>query len=291
MLPLMVPAIITGLIWALPGDPASLICPPSQCRGTQALAERWNLDAGPVNFFMGWLQDAVVLDFGRSWSAFQGMDVGTLLAEAIPVTCLLVSLSSIWTFTGVFGAATGWINRRLDPLVQTSGMIPVLVLALVGAAVVDLTYGFGSSGQEGQMARVLIGSAVLGLADGAFAGALTGTRGLFSRESKQRYVGVAILRGEAELANTLPNVTPALVGQVRARLLHLLSGAVVVEVMLKINGIGDLLWAGTLEQDFGLVLATATLFAIASAVLLLMQALCEIVVALHVRRAPRVGTA
>ncbi len=291
MLPLMVPAIITGLIWALPGDPASLICPPSRCSGTQALAERWNLDAGPFQFFVGWLRDALALNFGRSWSAFQGMDVGNLLAEAIPVSLMLVGLASLWIFTGVFGAATGWIHRRLDPLLQTSGMIPVLVLALVGAAIVDLTYGFGSSGQEGQMARIIIGSAVLGLADGAFAGAVAGTRGLFSSESRQRYVGVAILRGERELANTLPNVTPALVGQLRARLLHLLSGAVVVEVMLKINGIGDLLWAGTLEQDFGLVLGTATLFAVGSALLLVLQAMCEVAVALHVRRSPGVQAA
>jgi len=191
----------------------------------------------------------------------------------------------------VIGAATGWISRRLDPLIQTTGTVPVLVLALVGAGIVDPTYGFGSTGKEGQFERLLIGSVVLGLADGAFAGAVTGTRGLFQRESKQRYVGVAILRGERELANTLPNVTPALVGQLRARLLHLLSGAVVVEVMLKIDGIGDLLWIGTLEQDFGLVLATATLFALASALLLLLQAICEIAVALHVRRSPRVEAA
>jgi ABC-type dipeptide/oligopeptide/nickel transport system permease component len=244
-----------------------------------------------MQFFWGWVGNAVSLDFGRSWTAFQGMDVGTLLAESIPVTCMLVALSSLWTFTGVIGAATGWVSRRLDPLIQTTGTVPVLVLALVGAAIVDLNYGFGSTGKEGQMARLLIGSVVLGLADGAFAGAVVGTRGLFSRESKQRYVAVAILRGERELANTLPNVTPALAGQVRARLLHLLSGAVVVEVMLKIDGIGDLLWIGTLEQDFGLVLATATLFAVASALLLVLQALCEVLVALHVRRSPKVEAA
>jgi ABC-type dipeptide/oligopeptide/nickel transport system permease component len=289
MLPVLVPAIITALIWALPGDPASLICPPKLCKGGAELAARWNLDGGPLQFFLGWMDKAIVLDFGRSWTAFQGMDVGTLLAESIPVTCALVALSSVWTFTGVFGGATGWISRHLDPLIQISGTVPVLVLTLVGAAVVDLTYGFGSTGKEGQIARLLIGSVVLGLADGAFAGAVTGTRGLFRRESNQRYVGVAILRGERTLANTLPNVMPALAGQVRGRLLHLLSGAVVVEVMLKIDGIGDLLWIGTLEQDFGLVLATATLFAVASGLLLFGQAACEILVALHVRRSPRVG--
>ena len=63
------------------------------------------------------------------------------------------------------------------------------------------------------------------------------------------------------------------------------GGAVVVEVMLKIDGLGDLLWAGTLEQDFGLVLATATLFAFGSALLLLMQAFTEVAVALLLKAA------
>ncbi len=88
--------------------------------------------------------------------------------------------------------------------------------------------------------------------------------------------------------NTLPNVAPALAGQLRARILHLLSGAVVVEVIMRIDGVGDLLWGGTLKQDFGVVLATATIFAAVSGFLLFSQAMCEIIVALQVRRAPEV---
>ena len=89
------------------------------------------------------------------------------------------------------------------------------------------------------------------------------------------------------LSNTLPNVLPAIAGQMRARLLHLLSGAVIVEVVIRIDGLGDLLWQGTLTQDFGVVLASAFAFAVLSAVLLLGQALVEIGVALHVRRSPK----
>ena len=36
-LPLLVPAIITTVIWSLPGDPASIICPP-ESSGTEVLA-------------------------------------------------------------------------------------------------------------------------------------------------------------------------------------------------------------------------------------------------------------
>ena len=78
----------------------------------------------------------------------------------------------------------------------------------------------------------------------------------------------------------------ALAGQLRARTLHLLSGAVIIEAVLQIDGLGDFLWRGTLKQDFGLVLATATGFAVVSAALLAFQGLLEIFVALHVRRSP-----
>jgi len=136
------------------------------------------------------------------------------------------------------------------------------------------------------MARMAVGALVLGLADGAFTGAVLGTRSTFTTENQARYVGIAVLRGERPIHNTLPNVSPALIGQMRARIIHLLSGAVVVEVVLRIDGIGDLLWGGTLRQDFGVVLAAATLFAVVSSVLLVVQAVLETAVALHVRRAP-----
>ena len=101
------------------------------------------------------------------------------------------------------------------------------------------------------------------------------------------YVAFAVLRGERPIENSLPNVAPALIGQVRARIVHLLSGAVIVEVILRIDGLGSLLWGGTLRQDFGVVLAAATLFAVVSSALLILQAVLETMVALQVRRAPR----
>ncbi|MEQ1572039.1 MAG: ABC transporter permease subunit, partial [Myxococcota bacterium] len=115
-----------------------------------------------------------------------------------------------------------------------------------------------------------------------------GTRTTFEDEYRQRYIGVAVLRGESPLANALPNVLPALAGQVRARALQILSGTVVVEVVLGISGLGELLFDGTLRQDFGVVLAAAWAFSLASAALLLAQAATELGVALWVRRAPAV---
>ncbi len=94
------------------------------------------------------------------------------------------------------------------------------------------------------------------------------------------------MRGETPLSNAMPNVLPALVGQFRARALHVMSGAVVVEVILGIPGLGELLWEGTLKQDFGVVLAATFAFSLMSSALLFGQAVSEVGVALFVRRHP-----
>lgn len=285
-LPVLVPAIITLLIWALPGDPASLICPAESCGSTEVLSARWNLDRGPMGFLQAWLGAALEGDFGRSWRLQQGVMVRELLEDALPNTVLLMAVALLPVGLGSLRAAMGPLPRGVQPVLQVLGLIPALVLALVAAALVELRFGAASFGGAGALARLLAGGLVLGLADGALSGVVGGTRALFEAEARQRYVGVALLRGEGVLANTLPNVAPALVGQLRGRVLHLLSGAVVVEAVLRIDGIGDLLWGGTLLQDFGVVLATATFFALGSSLLLVLQAVAEIAVAMVVRRAP-----
>ena len=290
-LPFAVPAIITALIWSLPGDPAEIICPPEICGGTEALAARWNLDGGAWKFFSAWVTSALSGDFGNSWRLQQGVPVAELLAEAVPTTTVLLLAGLVPLVLGSIGAATGILPRRADPAANIIGLVPAVVFALLCAAVVELNYGAESFNTEATRLRILLGALVLGFADGAFAGATTGVRALFRGERKQRYVGVALLRGERALANMLPNVAPSLAGQLRARVLHLLSGTVIVEVVLRINGIGDLLWGGTLLQDFGVVLAAATAFAALSGLLLLLQATTEIVVALVVRRAPALPAA
>jgi peptide/nickel transport system permease protein len=289
-LPLLVPFLITLLIWALPGDPASIICPRSMCGdSTDILAEKWNLDGSAWEFFRAWLSAALQGDFGRSWRFQQGVPVIELLSDAIPSTLILLSLALVPVSIGVVSAASNLLPARLDPVLYLLGLVPAVVLALLAAAVIELTVQAGPFSDTARLSRLLAGAAVLGLADGVFSGAVTGTRSLFSRENQQRYVGVAILRGESRLSNTLPNVAPALAGQLRARTLSLLSGAVVVESVTRIDGLGDLIWGGTLQQDFGVVLACATCFALLSAGLLLLQALVEVMVAIHIRRSPSVS--
>lgn len=282
LLPVAVPFLLTLLLWALPGDPASIICPPETCTGRDALAAKWNLDAGPMHYFTTWVQGVVAGDFGNSWRVATGVGVRGMVAESIPNTIELMLFAMVPVAVGTVLAALDAVSEKVDPVLQVLGLVPAIVLALIAAAWKTLTYGEMAPGLVG----VLLGAAVLGFSDGALSGAIIGTRSLFNAERQQRYVGVGVLRGERVIENTLPNVLPALAGQFRARVLQLVSAAVVVEVILRINGLGDLLWRAALLQDFGLVLPVATCFAVISSVLLVLQAVVETGVALHVRRSP-----
>ncbi|MBN2799593.1 MAG: ABC transporter permease subunit [Deltaproteobacteria bacterium] len=211
-----------------------------------------------------------------------------LLLESVPVSSMVVGLAMVPILLGSLGAALGVFSKRLDALWQGIGLVPAVILALLFAAYVEVTYGALSLDGWPAMLRILLAAVVLGVADGALASAVMGTRSVFQEEVKQRYVQMALLRGESVLSNALPNVLPALVGQMRSRVLHILSGAVIVEVVLGIPGLGQLLWDGTLLQDFGVVLAAGWGFSLLSGAMLLVQAVFEIGIAMYVRYSPKV---
>lgn len=286
LLPIAVPLVITLFIWALPGDPASIVCPPEICGGTEELARDWHLDRGPWHFYTWWMKGALTGDFGNSWRLQPGVPVGELLWGSIPWTAALVTLAFVPLLIGAALAAMRVLPAKADGVLQAIGLTPAVVLSLLAAAAVTLKFGAFAYDDTAMRIKLLLGALVLGLADQSLSGAVTGVRGLLESERTQRYVQIAILRGESVLSNTLPNVLGAIAGQMRARLLHLLSGAVIVEVIVRIDGLGDLLWQGTLSQDFGVVLAAAFGFAALSAVLLILQALVEVGTAMHIRRAP-----
>ena len=285
-LPLLVPACITALIWALPGNPAEIICPPSICTGGDELAARWHLDQGPLGFYGHWVSSAWHLDFGDSWRVLTGKPVLELMQQTIPNTMLLIFMALIPITIGSVMGAFQQPSKKWDPLLVMVGIFPVVVLALLAAAVVELNFAGTDDDGLGYWMRMIAAALTLGIADGALSGSILGNRSIFEQENQQRYVGISLLRGESNFSNTLPNLAGTLVGQYRARIVQLLSGAVIVEVIVRVDGFGALLWRGTLVQDFGVVLAAATVFSAISSAFLLLQAIVEVLQNLHQRRSP-----
>jgi len=282
----------------MPGNPVDNLCPKDQCteESRQLLVEQWHMDS-PQSFYANWVSNAVQGEFGRSSS--QNDDVGKLLGRSFLTTALVIAIALVPVILASVLSALGWIPQRLDGLWQAIGLVPLVILALFAVAFITINFGpppidaipLWEPGRwaAGDWFRVVLGGLVLGIADGVLASAILGTRSVFDAELNQRYIGIAVLRGESVFSNAMPNVTPALVGQLRGRVLLLISGSVIVEAVLQINGIADLLWGGAIKQDYFLVLAATSGFAVLSAALLFFQAASEVGVALWVRRSPRVA--
>jgi peptide/nickel transport system permease protein len=285
-LPFLVPLAIALVLWVLPGDPATNLCPEALCSedGRADLVEKWHLQSA-TSFYFNWLTHAFQGDFGVGIAYQQGELVSKHLWESLPNTALVVLIALIPILIGTGLTAAGRMSQRLDWVWQMLGAPPAVILSLFAIAAIVISFGM----QDVWFWRILAAGLILGVADGVLAASIVGTRSTFESEMKQRYVGIALLRGESVLGNALPNVLPGLVGQFRARFLHILSGTVIVEVVLQVNGLGDLLFRATLLQDFFVVLAAAWGYAIISAVILLFQGLLEVMVAIHVRRAPKVA--
>lgn len=285
-LPLLVPACVTAALWVMPGDPAEILCPPATCSGTAELARRFHLDEGGIAFYQWWLRQAVIGDLGVSWRFAQGEPITGLVLESLPYTLSVLGLSAVTLVSASVATALAWLPRRLDPVWSVIGLMPSVILALLFAAAVTLQYG--ATSLEGWYAalRVVLGAVVLVFSDGALAATIQGARSSLDAESRQRYASIAELRGETVLSNVLPNTLPGLMGQLRGRLVGLLSASVIVEVVLGIPGLGDLLWEGTLRQDFGVVIGAAWVFSLVSALMLVVQAAAEVALWLHVRWAP-----
>jgi ABC-type dipeptide/oligopeptide/nickel transport system permease component len=276
------------MIWSLPGDPVEIICPPSICTGGEELAARWNLDQGPWGFYTEWVSSALQFEFGDSWRVLTGKPVLELMEQTIPNTLLLIVLALIPITVGSVLGAFQKPSKRWDSVLVFLNVWPVVVLALLAAAIVELNFAGADDDGFGYWVRMLAAALTLGVADGALSGSILGNRSMFEQENQQRYVGISLLRGESNFSNTLPNLAGALVGQYRSRVVQLLSGAVIVEVIVRVDGFGALLWRGTLLQDFGVVLAAATTFATLSSALLFFQAVIEILQNLHQRRSPQI---
>ena len=292
ILPVLVPVVIAFFVFALPSGPAEIICPKETCGEEQyaLLAKQFHVDQGATHFIGHFLGQAIQGDLGVSW---RGVTTGEqnldLIKAALPNSLLALFIGILFITIGSIAGAFNRPRPRWDPLLLIISIVPGLVLSLSAAAWIQLNYA--TEEEIKYRLQIIVVALIIGVADSALSSAVIGVRGAFSRENNQRYVGVGILRGERVLSNTLPNLATTIAGQYRARIIHLLSGLIVAEVVLDVDGIGALLWDGTLVQDFGRVLATASCFACISSVLLLSQALIEVSCAMHIRRAPKIDLA
>ena len=263
---LLAAVVIFAVLRVLPGDVAQVV------GGTQASAAqvaRIRAELGldrplPVQF-LDWIGGVLRLDLGRS--LVTGTPVATELGQKLEVTLPLAALSLLLGLgLGIpLGVAAGVLHRRaggflIAAAAQLVAAVPivfagVLLILLLGAWLHLLpVQGFPLDGwrEPGRAVSALILPALtIGVVEGAVV--LRFTRSATLEALGQDHVRAAAARGmtrtRALLVHGLPGVLLSVVSVIGIEIAALLVGAVVVEQLFQLPGVGRMLVTDVGNRD------------------------------------------
>lgn len=249
--------------------------PARRIAGTQAstdqvtaLRRQLGLDRPVLERYLDWLSHAVRGDLGTSW--FTNQPVSRLVGQALPVSMSLVLTAVVVTAIvsvglGVVAAVRGgWVDQVLQTISIVAFAVPNflvgMVLALVFAVKLKMFPAVGytplSAGAGPWLASVTLPAAALAI--GAVATVATQTRGSLVDVLQQDYVRTLRSRGlparSVLLKHALRNAAPASLTVLSLQFVALIGGAVVIEQVFGLTGIGQRATSAATQGDVPLVL-------------------------------------
>jgi len=266
------------LLHLIPGDPARTIlgmdATPEQ---VNALRHELWLDRPILTQYGHWLLNVFKGDFGRS--TIYNRDVSALLAERLPVTSYLSLFSIILSV--LLGVTAGIISaiRRGSALDQTVSVlantgisIPPFWLGILGIYGLGLKLGWlpiqgfiPPTVDFWQSTKQII-MPVICMAVPAIAVLARQTRSSMLEVIRQDYIRTAWAKGLKEpavvLKHALKNALIPVVTLLGLQVRILIGGAVLVETVFNIPGMGRLMVQAVLDKDFVVVQGTVLLMTI-----------------------------
>lgn len=271
-------------------DPAREVA--GQAAGVAQVAAKRHelgLDQPVLARYGDWLSHAARGDLGNSW--FTSSPVTTVLGQALPITLSLVVGAMLLTAVlsvalGVWAAVHGgWVDRVLQALSTLTFAIPnfliALVLALLFAVRLRLFPATGytsfTESPTGWLASITLPA--LALALGAIATVATQVRGSMIDVLRLDYVRTLRSRGLPRRSilyrHALRNAAPPALTTLSIMFIATISGAVIVEKVYNLPGIGtqanQSASQGDLPLVLGIVVTTVVLVVLVNLVLDLVQ--------------------
>lgn len=269
LLLLIVSVIVTGMTFLIPGDPAVTIAGENASPERVAvLREQLGLDRPFVEQYVDWLGSALRGDFGRS--LFTPRNVTTMMLDRIPVTAsLTLGALVVATLIGgplglVAGLRRGTLVDRFATGAASVGVsIPSywlgLLLILLFSVRLDLLPAIGYVGLAESpwqwLRHLLLPSIALGAAPAAeLARQLRSSTADVMRQDFIRTASAKGLRARTVVTrHALKNALGPVVTVVGLQVALLLGGAVVVEQIFAIPGIGQMAVSAVVERDIPLI--------------------------------------
>jgi peptide/nickel transport system permease protein len=268
------------------GDPArNILGDGATVEQVAAKSAELGLDQPLVVRYVDWLGAAVTGDFGRSW--FTNEPVMTSLANKFPVSLSVVVTAILVTalLSAVLGVTAavkrGWVDRFVQMFAVLGFALPnfwvALILVTVFAVNLKLLPATGYVPFTTDPVRWLLGLIlpVAALVVGTIASTAQQVRGATIDVLRQDYVRTLRSRGISHRSllfrHVLRNAAPPALTVLSLQFVGLLGGAIIIEKIFALPGIGSLAVNATLQGDLpqilGLVVVMVVLVVIVNLVI------------------------
>jgi peptide/nickel transport system permease protein len=274
------------IIRLAPGDPASFFIQPGVSpKVAEQMREQYGLnDPLPIQY-VKWLSNILQGDFGRSFSRHQ--PVFDVIIEAVPITLSLAAIGLIAEFViGIFIGVISAVRQgtKTDRVLTVSALffysMPEFWFALMLIIFFSLFLGwlpasnlssvgvnFELTNFDSVVDRLMhLIMPIIVLATGSSAALIRYVRGSMLEVIRQDYVRTARAKGLSERVviykHALRNALLPVVTILGASLPVLLGGALLVEVIFAIPGMGRIQVEAIFARDYPLIIANTFLSAI-----------------------------
>ncbi|WP_024356996.1 ABC transporter permease [Leucobacter chironomi] len=272
--------VVFGLMYLAPGSPLSFVLGPRGGTPDQIarVTEQYHLDDPFFLRYFAWLGDIVRGDLGESIVYRQS--VTDLIGSRIGTTVALIALATIIIAVVGIGLGLlaslkgGWTDQLVTTFATLGLATPTFVIgvALISLFAVGLgwfpTNGSGSGGFD-TIVHLTLPAIALAVASAAYLARIT--RAAVLEEEGREHVQTAVARGlkpaiiirRHVLRNALIPITTVLGLTVAT----LIAGAVIVESVFALDGLGSLLVRAILQRDFAVVQAVILVLVVAFVVI------------------------
>lgn len=261
--------IIFAMVFALPGDPVRGLVGQAQVSPSviAALHRQYHLDDPLPVQYVTYMEGLVQGNLG---SDFTGEKVSTLISQRWPVT-LKLGLTA-WLLEALFGLALGLIaglrrggiaDNTILLLTTLVISVPVLVLAFLGQYLLAVKWHlFPVAGvSEGWPRSYILPAVILAALDLAFIARLTRTNLIENRRAD--FVRTAIAKGLGPWRvvgkHMLRNSLIPVVTYLGLSFGYLMGGAVIIEGIFNLPGLGNLVFQSIQRQEGPVVVGVSTL--------------------------------
>ncbi len=258
---LLISTIVFIVIRVIPGDPALVVAGIDASQADiDAIRVKLGTDKPVGAQYVRWLWDVLRFDFGNSM--ISGQPVTRLILERFPLTLSLALLGIIISIIfaiplGVISAVKRWsLWDYLGMLFSQIGMaVPSfwlgILLLLLFSVKIKLFPLFGS----GSLKHLILPAVSLGIARAAVL--LRLTRASMTEELSKEYVVTARSKGLTErmvnYKHALKNALLPVITIAGIQLGYMLGGAIIIEQVFSLPGLGRLFLFGVYQRDFPLV--------------------------------------